>query len=300
MAMRPSPKPHVFASNPLDRVPGQRSDEAWLQAQREDPRGRYLPFRVLEAAVSPNDPQRLGWLVRRDAEAWSALGDAIFLGVLDGVSHFAISIEASDDALGLEFREARGLATELALPEAGILAQARSMLQWHWTHRFCSECGTATVSIEGGARRQCSGCGVRSYPQISPSMIVLVERNDRCLLARRPRGPLNRFSCLAGYVEPGESIEDSVAREVFEESGVRIANVRYHSSQPWPFPATLMIGCIAEAASDEIAVDGVEIAEARWFSRDEVRRAIAGENPELLVPDGIAIANHLIRAWVED
>jgi NAD+ diphosphatase len=130
-------------------------------------------------------------------------------------------------------------------------------------------------------------------------MIVLVERGDFCLLARRPRGAANRYSCLAGYVEPGESIEDATVREVFEESGMRIGNVRYHSSQPWPFPATLMVGCFADAESDEIAVDGVEIAEARWFSRDDVRRALAGEHPALTVPDRVAIARHLIQAWAD-
>jgi len=130
-------------------------------------------------------------------------------------------------------------------------------------------------------------------------MIVLVERGSRCLLARRARGVPKRFSCLAGYIEPGESIEDATVREVFEESGVRIDNVRYHSSQPWPFPATLMIGCIAEARSDDIQVDGLEIAEARWFGKDEVRRALDGETPDLLLPDRVAIAHHLIRSWAE-
>lgn len=301
--MRALAVPHVFASNPLDRAPGQRNDEAWLRTQHQDPRGRYLPFRALHVAVSSGEPQRLGWLGREAVGLWSERGDTVLLGLLDGVPHFALPVDGVETDVafdGLEFREPRGVATELVSSEAGMLAQGRSMLEWHTTHRFCAQCGSETIAIEGGARRRCSGCAARSYPQVSPSMIVLVERNDRCLLARRPRGPLNRYSCLAGYVEPGESIEDAVGREVLEESGVRVESVRYHSSQPWPFPATLMIGCFAEAASEEITVDGIEIAEARWFSRDEARRAVAGENPELTVPDRVAIAHHLIRAWLDE
>ena len=301
--MRASSVPHIFASNPLDRVGAQRSDEAWLRAQHQDPRGRYLPFRALHVAVSTRELQGLGWLDRDTAGPWSDRGDTILLGLLDGVPHFALPVEGIDAEIvidGLEFREPRGVATEIASAEAGMLAQGRSMLEWHSTHRFCSQCGSATVAVEGGARRQCSGCDARSYPQVSPSMIVLVERNDRCLLARRARGASNRYSCLAGYVEPGESIEDAVAREVFEESGVRVEGVRYHSSQPWPFPATLMIGCFAEAVTEEVTVDGVEIAEARWFSRDDARRAVAGDNQELTIPDRVAIAHHLIRAWLDE
>ena len=293
--------PHIFSSNPIDRVPGLRGDEAWLRAQRDHPGGRYLPLRELNVAITRHERSRLAWLDRGAAALWTEETEIVLLGVFDGVPHFTASIDSTVEFAveGIEFSEARAVSTELSAPEAGMLAHARSMLAWHTEHRFCGHCGAPTRSVDGGARRKCSGCGMRHYPHVSPSMIVLIERGDFCLLARRPRGAPNRYSCLAGYVEPGESIEDATVREVFEEAGVRIDNVRYHSSQPWPFPATLMIGCFADALSDEINVDGEEIAEARWFSRDEARRALAGENQTLAVPDRIAIAHHLIRAWVE-
>jgi len=303
--MRPAPSasgPHVFASNPLDRVGDHRGDEAWLRARVEDPRGRYLPFRDLKPGVALDEGVRLGWLDRGTVGTLAGGPDVVLLGLLDEIPHFALHADGVQaPALdALEYRDARGVAMDLPQTEAGMLAQGRSMLEWHATNRFCPQCGSATTPIEGGARRLCAGCASRSYPRVSPSMIVLVEREDRCLLARRRTGPGNRFSCLAGYLETGESIEDAVVREVFEESGVRVDAVRYHSSQPWPFPATLMIGCFAQATSWEIAVDGTEIAEARWVTRDEARRALEGTNPDLSVPDRIAIAHHLIRAWIEE
>lgn len=292
---------YVFGANPLDRALALRRDEAWLRAQRDDPRGQYLPLRDLHAAVHGGDTPRLAWLDRTAATAWPAAGETVLLGLSGDIPHFAVAADGLADGAvpeGIAFGEARALGAALPAPEAGILAQARSVLDWHATHRFCAQCGGPTVAIEGGARRACGGCGARHYPQVSPSMIVLVTRGDRCLLARRPRAQANRFTCLAGYVEPGESIEESVAREVEEESGVRVDVVRYHSSQPWPFPATLLIGCHAEAASEQITVDGVEIAEARWFPRAEVRRALAGgPDAPFTVPEPITISRHLISAW---
>ena len=292
---------HIFSSNPLDRASWLRGERRWLRAQHDDPRGRYLLFRDLQVAVSLGEHRRLAWMERAAAASWVDGPSAVLLGTLGGVPYFAAAIDPAAEAAieGLEFGETRGVAPDLPADEAGILAQARSILAWHSEHLFCGRCGSPTASVDGGTRRQCEGCGTRHYPHVSPSMIVLVQSGDSCLLARRPRGVPNRYSCLAGYVEPGESIEEATVREVFEESGVRIANVTYHSSQPWPFPATLMIGCFAEAESDEINVDGVEIAEARWFSRDEVGRALVGDHPSLTVPDRLAIAHHLIRAWVD-
>jgi NAD+ diphosphatase len=294
---------YVFGSNPLDRVQALRRDQAWLGAQHADPRGRYLPLRTLNAAIYAGDTTRLAWLDRGAAAAWPASGETVLLGLLGDIPHFAVATDDLGDGAvpeGIEFIEPRALAASLPAYEAGMLAQARSVLDWHATHRFCAQCGAPTASIEGGARRACTACGARHYPVVSPSMIVLVTSGDRCLLARRPRGIATRFTCLAGYVEPGESIEESVAREVAEESGVRVGTVRYHSSQPWPFPATLMIGCHAEATSEEITVDGVEIAEARWFLRDEVRAALAGgPDATFSVPDSITISRHLIAAWAE-
>jgi NAD+ diphosphatase len=292
---------YAFGGNPLDRVQALRRDLAWLDGQRVHPRARYLPLRALNAAVHAGDPSRLAWLNGAALEPWLADAETVLLGLLDDVPHFAMAADhLTDDAVpeGIEFVEPRALAASLAVHEAGMLAQARSVIDWHATHQFCSKCGAPTESIEGGARRACTACGTRHYPVVSPSMIVLVTSGDRCLLARRPRGIPTRFSCLAGYLEPAESIEESVAREVAEECGVQVGSVQYHSSQPWPFPATLMIGCYAEATSEEITVDGVEIAEARWFSRDEVRAAVAGEpSAPLSIPDSVSISHHLIANW---
>ena len=292
---------HVFAANPLDRAGAERRNEAWLEAQRRDPRGRYLPLRDLKPLVASDDVRRLVWLDRDSLWAAPATEEAVLLGMLDGVPHFVISTD-SHEAGGISassFVDARTAGALLPSGEAGMLAQARSLMDWHARHRFCAACGGATRSVEGGGRRECVNCAARHYPRVDPSIIVIVERGDRCLLARRSASPGTRHSCLAGFVEPGESIEEAVRREVLEETNVEVGEVRYHSSQPWPFPSALMIGCVAEAVSDEIKVDGVEIAAAEWFARAEVRRALAGSSPELTLPDPIAIAVHLIRAWAE-
>lgn len=292
---------HVFSSNPIDRAQSARRDSAWLDEQRRHPGGRYLPFRKLSPAIRRTEAPQLGWLEPGQADHLPGLDQAVLLGLQDGAPHYAFPVgEATDDgADAMEFVDARTIGALLPSADAGILAQARSMLDWHARNRFCSACGSPLESGEGGARRGCAGCGARYYPQVSPSIIVLIERDGRCLLARRAGTNTNRHSCLAGYVEPGESLEEAVAREVMEESSVSVTDVRYHSSQPWPFPATLMVGCTARATTDAISVDGVELASAGWFSRDEVRAALAGTNPDLSVPDAVAIAHHLIRDWVE-
>ncbi|MSQ29152.1 MAG: NAD(+) diphosphatase [Dehalococcoidia bacterium] len=292
---------YVFGSNPLARVPAQRADEAWILAQREHPDARYLLLRNLQPPISAADPTRLAWLDRTSVRRASGENEEVLLGLHGGVPHFAVAADTARlPTLGIEgfdFGEARSTSAALPAGESGILAQARSMVDWHARNRFCGVCGTATHPLEGGARRHCPSCEARHYPSVSPSMIVLIERDGRCLLGHRPSGQSNRYSCLAGYVEPGETVEDAVVREAFEECDVSIGAVRYHSSQAWPFPATLMIGCFAEATSDHVQPDGTEISEARWFTRDEARRALEGTNPDLVLPDRVAIAHHLVRAW---
>lgn len=297
-------KPLAFAGNPLERPVTEAHDEAWVKARLEDPAARFLPLRRLEALVDGDEEPRLAW---RGASVLASLAEgafAVFLGTLDGVPHFAVAVDggfepdaaAGQDA-GSRFADARSLAAVLPGPDVGILGQARALVDWHARHRFCAQCGAPTEHIEGGARRRCTSCDARHYPRVDPSVIMLVEHNDRLLLARRATAPGNRRSCLAGFLEPGESIEEAVTREVFEEAGVVVRDVRYVTSQPWPFPSQLMIGCRATAVSDEVHVDGIEIASAEWFDRAEVRAAIEGRSAVLEIPGSIAIAFHLISGW---
>lgn len=199
--------------------------------------------------------------------------------------------------------------------EASMLAYARGLFHWHGKNRFCPVCGSRTAAKDAGARRQCVNleCGAVQFPRTDPAVIMLVTLGEKCLLGRSPRFPVAIYSTLAGFVEPGESLEDAVVREVAEESGVRVKSVRYHSSQPWPFPASLMVGFIAEAADAAISIDGEELVDARWFTREEVREAAAQSNadpfrtqpqdvPEgkFLIPAPISISRALIDYWLEN
>jgi NAD+ diphosphatase len=205
------------------------------------------------------------------------------------------------DESSLSFAEARGLATVLPAGEAGIVAHGRSLIDWHRRHRFCSVCGTPTTSGQGGSVRKCGSCGASHFPRTDPVVIMVVHRGDQCVLAKRRNAPGNRYSCIAGYIDQGETIEEAVAREVQEEIGLRVDEVVYRASQPWPFPSTLMIGCFAHAATDAIEIDPNELGDARWFGRQEVLSALNAGGPDapLTVPDRVAIAHHLIRAWAE-
>ena len=229
----------------------------------------------------------------------------IFLGLGDGRAHFALDAAGSDlvPAVDLGPIDVRALAPRLAPGEAAILGEARSVLDWHARHRFCAQCGAATALASAGWKRRCPECRASHFPRTDPVVIMLATRGERALLGRNRRRPGARFSCLAGFVEPGETPEEAVRREVREEAGVRCGRVRYLAAQPWPFPSSLMMGFLTEALSEEIAVDSEELAEARWFSRDEVRemvtRAAAGPDDPTRVslPAPVAIAHHICRRW---
>ena len=229
------------------------------------------------------------------------------LGTLQGVPVLATLLDAAAADLfrtDPEFQvlDLRSIAVEGVVPpeELGILAEAKALLHWHARHRFCANCGAPTQTSSAGFRRDCAACGAQHFPRTDPVAIMLVARGERCLLGRQSRFAAGMYSCLAGFIEPGETVEDAVRRETFEEAGVRVGAVRYVASQPWPFPANLMVGCLGEALSEEITLDRDELEDGRWFARDEVTLMLEGRHPDgLRGPVPIAIAHHLIRNWMD-
>jgi NAD+ diphosphatase len=199
--------------------------------------------------------------------------------------------------------DARAAAPIIDGGEAAILAEARSLIDWHARHRFCAQCGTPSAVVSGGWVRHCPNCKAHHFPRTDPVVIMLGVRGERCLLGRGHRRPGARFSCLAGFMEPGETLEEAVRREVFEESGIRIGRVRYLASQPWPFPSSLMMGFLGEALTEEITIDPEELAEVRWFERDEVRAMVERSRsddplPSLAtLPPPLAIGHQIARRW---
>jgi NAD+ diphosphatase len=297
---------YCFAGNPLDRVSERRRDREWIASLLADPRSRILPLYDLKPAMPDMLRPALAW---QAIAPWRTAIDSgamlIFLGLDDdGRAHFAIDATgAGEPEAAAESIDVRSLAPQIPAGEAAILAEARSLIDWHARHRFCAQCGTPTDVSQAGWTRRCPNCRAHHYPRSDPVTIMLVVRGERALLGRNKRRPGRRFSCLAGFMEPGETPEEAVRREVHEESGIRVGRVKYLAAQPWPFPSTLMMGFLAEGISEEITIDPDEIAEARWFEREEIRelvaRAAAGEDdPEQLsVPQPLAIAHHLCRRW---
>jgi NAD+ diphosphatase len=300
-----------FSGNPLDRAANLRRDDAWLREQAGAAHSRYLPFwrlNVLARGVelSPNGAAlaELHWL---DAGVRFHLEDGaepLLLGLHEGVARFAVDLSALADPIatlgieGADFADARRIADALPEGDAGILAQARSLLEWHARHRFCGTCGAPTAVAGGGSMRRCTGCAAEHFPGPHPVVIMVVWRGDRCLLGRGRGWAPGRYSALAGFIDQGETIEEAVAREVKEEAGLTVDEVTYHASQPWPFPMSLMIGCFAHVTDEHLTVDPEELEEARWFSRDEIRRAYtAPDTVDFGIPGRIAIAHHLIKAW---
>ena len=233
--------------------------------------------------------------------------ERIFLGMLKGAVRFGLPLAAQaaetlkndPDFLVSDLRSiaVQGL---VAPDHLAPLAEAKALLHWHARHRFCANCGSPTDAIESGWRRDCPQCHMQHFPRTDPVVIMLAVNGDNCLLGRQNRFATGMWSCLAGFVEPGETIEEAARRETLEEAGIRCGRVRYFASQPWPFPSSLMIGCHAEAISSDIKVDTNELEDARWFSRDEASAMLARQHPDgLATPPPVAIAHHIIRAWVE-
>lgn len=242
-----------------------------------------------------------------EARAFAPATETIFLGLLGEAPRFGIGINpAAAEALkvrnDLLVTDLRSIATQglVGADHLPPLAEAKALLHWHARHRFCSNCGAATQVVQAGWRRDCPACKAQHFPRTDPVVIMLATDGDRCVLGRSGRFASTMWSCLAGFVEPGEAIEDAVRREIREEVGISCGRVDYFQSQPWPFPSSLMIGCHAQALSNELTVDREELEDARWFDRDEVIAMLQRKHPDgLTTPVPVAIAYHIIRAWVE-
>jgi NAD+ diphosphatase len=285
-----NPLPVGFAGNPLDRVDHFRRDPEQLAAARMHPAARFLVLDRLRPVLAEGG-RALLWVRRSEAGD----GEPILLGLnADGAPRFAVA--GSAEGLDGVATDARAAAIVLEHGEAGILAQARSLIDWHARHGYCAACGAPTRMVKGGYGRHCGGCGAEHFPRVDPVVIMLAEKDGLCLLGRQPRFPRGFLSALAGFVEPGETVEEAVARELFEEAGIRVRDVRYRASQPWPFPSSLMIGAIARSDGFELALDTEEIEEARWVSRAEVAAALAGTG-DWQAPPPLAIAHTLLSAW---
>ncbi|HEX6533618.1 MAG TPA: NAD(+) diphosphatase [Gemmatimonadaceae bacterium] len=317
--------PIRYAGGHLDRAGVRRQDAAWVASMREHPGARAVPVwrdqnlvLGLDESARAGGAPRAGWC---DGEVWAALArDATITWSLLGLDGdgplFALDVSVLDGDRLFEivrhgtFADLRKVGPLVSAEDAALMAYARGILNWHRCSGYCGTCGSATVSEHAGHMRRCTnpGCRAEIYPRTDPAVIMLVERPAsrgqpaRCLLGRHHRLPPRAYSTLAGFVEPGESLEEAVAREVLEETGVRVSRASYLASQPWPFPASLMLGFRAVADTEEIDVDGHELVEARWFTAEELadHGEWGDESAALRLPRRDSIARALVDAWLAD
>lgn len=309
----------TFGGSGLDRAAHLRGDAAAVEAMLRDPAARILPI-WRGKPLFASEPRELGWLAPGHAALGPADETPVFLG-LDGGPRFAVDISAWQpeevpDTVGAffdpseqrhpllpadhAFGELRANMTRLDARAAELVATAKAVLGWHETHGHCARCGAKSRMIEAGWQRLCPECGARHFPRTDPVVIMLILSGNDVLMGRSPGWPEGMYSLLAGFVEPGETLEAAVRREVGEEAGVEVSRVDYLASQPWPFPASLMLGCKGEATSREIRVDPVELEDARWVSREEMLEIVAGRSQAMKPARKGAIARFLIEAWLAD
>jgi NAD+ diphosphatase len=296
-----------FASLTLDRAAFRREDAGWLSAAQSLQETRFIAI-CKDTPVLRVETDGLNALFTLAAlETLGVRSEPLFLGLEEGAPRFAVEIgleqfdalKARDD---LKLIDMRSIAMQGLFPPGLLngIGTAKAMLLWHNRHRFCSSCGNPSDWASAGWKRHCSRCGTDHFPRTDPVVIMLAIHGDSCLLGRGAQFPEGRFSCLAGFMEPGEGIEDAVRREILEETGITTGRVRYLYAQPWPFPSSLMIGCMAEATSTEITIDTTELADARWFTREEARQILQNGHPAgISSPPRMAIANHILQAFVD-
>lgn len=313
-----------YGQNPLDRLSGGRDDVERLARLKADRSSVSFVLVQDKFVLQPGLEKTDALFSLPEAQSLGMVQDVALLGRDEQRAYFATllsdhsaelrtDLPASDPAsppqLALTQRpdlplgDLRALAVQglIEAPMLGMMAEAKSLMHWHARHRFCSVCGQASVLASAGWKRECLACQAQHFPRTDPVVIMLAVDGDYCLLGRQPRFGKGMYSALAGFLEPGETIEAAVRREIYEEAGIKIGRVRYLASQPWPFPASLMIGCLAEALSQDIIIDRTELEDARWFSKQEAQLMLAGQHPQGLLPPGqIAIAHHLLRAFVKE
>ncbi|MBS0532580.1 MAG: NAD(+) diphosphatase [Proteobacteria bacterium] len=314
MSDRPSPHPTLgpspvlgYTDSRLERAAELRTNRAALDTMLADTRaGAYVigGEMIVTKKGEPNRPL----FTLDEARGFGPAEEMAFLGHLDGAPRFGVGIapaaaealKTREDLLVTDLRSiaVQGLVDGEHLPP---IAEAKAVLHWHQRHRFCSNCGARTDVVDAGWKRLCPSCKTEHFPRTDPVVIMLIVDGDQCLLGRSPRFAPTMWSCLAGFIEPGEAIEDAVRRETREEAGILCGRVKYFRSQPWPFPTSLMIGCHAEAKSRDIVVDATELEAARWFSKNEIVTMLTRTHAEgLTTPPPVAIAHHIIRDWVEN
>ena len=305
---RLGPKPHLgYTHSSLERAAELRSDhDAIAQLAGQLDVGTYVIGGDL-IVMKKGDRVHHPLFSLDEARALAPASEIVFLGLLQGVGRFgygispvtAASLKTCGDFHVTDLRSIAvyGLAAAEHLPP---IAEAKALLNWHARHRFCANCGESTQATQAGWRRDCPKCKAEHFPRTDPVAIMLAVDGEHCLLGRSPRFVPTMWSCLAGFIEPGESIEDAVRRETHEEAGITCGRVVYFHSQPWPFPSSLMIGCHAQALTRDIVVDRRELEDARWFSKSEIETMMLRRHPEgLTTPPPVAVAHHIIRAWLE-
>ena len=292
-----------YTGAPLDRISHLREDAAWVAARRQSKDTRLVPVWRSRSLVHTEDDRALILTVEEAGDLLDSAQHEVILGLEGDTLYIGLDLSHLDDPYGHPRIEAEGAFEDLrqigpVIPaeEGAILAHARGMMTWHQRHRFCGVCGAPTEVSHAGYQRNCTSCNAQHFPRTDPAVIMLVHKGDNCLLGRTHQFPRRIYSTLAGFVEPGESLEEAVAREVFEESGVKVGEVRYMASQPWPFPSSLMLGFHAEALTMELDIDPKELEDARWMTRGQIDRI---EDFDMELPRRDSIAWRLVKAWMD-
>ncbi len=292
-----------LAAKPVDRAAHHRLDAGWLDAAFK--KDNVLVFLMQDGAPLVQGNGGLLWLGAQ-AGALASIRERLFLGVdKEGTAIFALDMKAqfqldTSPIAGLgAFTEARAAFSGLAAMEANLASTARSLFLWHASHRFCAKCGQASDLAEAGWKRVCPACKAEHFPRTDPVAIMLAVKGDKCLLGRQSIWPPGFYSCLAGFVEPGETVEQAAARELKEEAGIQAdwESAEYLFAQPWPFPSSLMVGLILQASTEAITIDEAELEEARWFTRAEARAIINGAHDSVYTPPEMAVAHHILKVW---